>query len=99
MYCRVSARHFLDPFAPLPTVTMLCSFFDKDGNPLSSSPEQTLRKACKAFTEVTGMEFQAMGELEFYVISPDNETYQATDQRGYHESAPFAKMETSAHGV
>lgn len=82
---------FLDPFAQLPTVTMLCSFFDKDGNPLSSSPEQTLRKACKAFTEVTGMEFQAMGELEFYVISPDNETYQATDQRGYHESAPFAK--------
>ena len=25
---------FLDPFAPVPTVTMLCSFFDKDGNPL-----------------------------------------------------------------
>jgi glutamine synthetase len=25
---------FLDPFAQLPTVTMLCSFFDKDGNPL-----------------------------------------------------------------
>ena len=49
---------FLDPFAPLPTVTMLCSFFDKDGNPLSSSPEQTLRKACKAFTEVQVWNFR-----------------------------------------
>lgn len=82
---------FLDPFAPIPTVTMLCSYFDKDGNPLASSPEQTLRKACQAFTEVTGMQFQAMGELEFYVISPDTGLYPATDQRGYHESAPYAK--------
>lgn len=55
---------FLDPFADEPTVTMLCSFFNKDGEPLESSPEHTLRKACKAFTDVTGMEFQAMGELD-----------------------------------
>lgn len=82
---------FLDPFAPIPTVTMLCSYFDKDGNPLASSPEQTLRKACQAFTDLTGMQFQAMGELEFYVISPDTGLYPATDQRGYHESAPYAK--------
>lgn len=82
---------FLDPFAPVPTVTMLCSYFDKDGNPLALSPEQTLRKACRAFTDVTGMEFQAMGELEFYVISQDQGLYPATDQRGYHESAPYAK--------
>ena len=25
---------FLDPFAEIPTLCMLCSFFDKDGNPL-----------------------------------------------------------------
>ena len=55
---------FLDPFAELPTISMLCSFFNKDGEPLESSPEHTLRKACKAFNDVTGMEFQAMGELE-----------------------------------
>ncbi|MCM1022239.1 MAG: glutamine synthetase family protein [Muribaculum sp.] len=82
---------FLDPFATIPTVTMLCSFFDKDGKPLASSPEQTLRKACKAFTDVTGMTFQAMGELEFYVISHFEGLYPATDQHGYHESAPYAK--------
>ena len=83
---------FVDPFAEIPTLCMLCSFFDKDGNPLASSPENTLRKASRAFTEVTGMEFQAMGELEYYVISEDEELYPAIDQHGYHESAPYAKM-------
>lgn len=82
---------FLDPFAELPTLTMLCSFFNKDGQPLESSPEQTLRKACRAFTEKTGMTFEAMGELEFYVIAPDSGEFPATDQRGYHESAPYTK--------
>jgi glutamine synthetase len=61
---------FVDPFAEIPTLTMLCSFIDKDGQPLESAPEHTLYKASKAFTKVTGMEFHAMGELEYYVIAP-----------------------------
>lgn len=83
---------FLDPFAEIPTLAMLCSYFNKDGEPLESSPENTLRKACRAFNEVTGMEFQAMGELEYYVIAPDAGLFPATDQKGYHESAPYAKF-------
>ena len=83
---------FVDPFAGIPTLSMLCSFFNKDGQPLESSPEYTLHKASKAFTEVTGMEFQAMGELEYYVIAPDTGMYPATDQKGYHESGPYAKF-------
>lgn len=83
---------FVDPFAELPTLSMLCSYFNKDGEPLESSPENTLRKACRAFREVTGMEFEAMGELEYYVIAPDAELFPATDQKGYHESAPYAKF-------
>lgn len=83
---------FLDPFAEIPTLSMLCSFFNKDGEPLESSPEHTLHKACRAFHEVTGMEFQAMGELEYYVIAPDSGMFPATDQKGYHESAPYAKF-------
>lgn len=86
------ATAFRDPFAEIPTLSMLCSFFDKDGNPLATSPEQTLRKACKAFHDATGLEFEAMGELEYYVISPDDGMFPATDQRGYHESAPYAKF-------
>ncbi len=83
---------FRDPFAEIPTLTMLCSFFDKDGNPLAASPEQTLRKACRVFHDSTGLDFEAMGELEYYVISPDDGIFPATDQRGYHESAPYAKF-------
>ena len=82
---------FVDPFAEIPTISLLCSFFDKDGHPLESSPEHTLHKAAEAFRQVTGMEFQAMGELEYYVISEDKGDYPAQDQRGYHESAPYAK--------
>ena len=83
---------FLDPFAQIPTLAMLCSYFNKEGEPLESSPEHTLRKACKAFKDVTGMEFEAMGELEYYVIAPDEGIFPATDQKGYHESAPYAKF-------
>lgn len=82
---------FVDPFAGIPTLSMLCSFFNKDGMPLESAPEHTLAKASKAFAKVTGMEFHAMGELEYYVIAPDTHLFPATDQHGYHESAPYAK--------
>lgn len=82
---------FIDPFAEIPTLSMLCSFYNKDGQPLQSAPEYTLTKACKAFKEVTGMEFHAMGELEYYVIVPDTNMFPATDQHGYHESSPYAK--------
>lgn len=83
---------FLDPFAEIPTLTMLCSFFNKDGEPLASAPRYTLLKACAEFEAVTGMQFEAMGELEYYVIAEDCGLFPATDQKGYHESAPYAKF-------
>ncbi len=83
---------FVDPFAEIPTLSMLCSFFNNEGKPLSSSPEQSLRRALQLFREETGMDFYAMGELEYYVISDDIGLFGATDQKGYHESAPFAKF-------
>ena len=83
---------FMDPFAELPTLFLLCSLFNKDGEPLESSPEYTLHKACEQFRKETGMIFEAMGELEYYVIDKDTAAFPATDQRGYHESAPYAKF-------
>ncbi|MCH5225831.1 MAG: glutamine synthetase [Muribaculaceae bacterium] len=83
---------FHDPFAEIPTLTLLASFFDKEGNPLRESPEYALRKACEEFEKTTGMEFHAMGELEYYVIAEDSGLFHASDQKGYHESAPFAKF-------
>ncbi|MCH5217934.1 MAG: glutamine synthetase [Muribaculaceae bacterium] len=83
---------FVDPFSELPTLTFLASFFNKEGNPAQSSPDYALRKACEEFEKTTGMEFYAMGELEYYVISQDPGLFHASDQKGYHESAPFAKF-------
>ena len=86
---------FLDPFAELPTACFLCAFLDKDGRRLDCSPEYTLLKARDAFRRRTGMDFEAMGELEFYVSAPEDDElamYPASDQKGYHESAPFAKF-------
>jgi len=84
---------FVDPFSELPTLCLLCSYYTKDGKPLEISPEYILRKAAKSFTDVTGMEFQTMGELEYYVIGNKDDLFLATDQKGYHESSPFAKFE------
>ena len=83
---------FVDPFCEIPTLCFLCSFFDKDGSPFACAPHQTLTRAAKVFHETTGMDFEAMGELEYYVITDADGTFPATDQRGYHESEPFAKL-------
>ncbi|MBQ6682860.1 MAG: glutamine synthetase beta-grasp domain-containing protein, partial [Bacteroidales bacterium] len=45
---------FLDPFAELPTLDLLCNFYTKDGEPIEMAPEYTLAKAGDAFREVTG---------------------------------------------
>lgn len=83
---------FVDPFAEIPTIAMLCSFFDKDGKPLAGAPEQVLAHACDSLKRATGLDFHAMGELEYYVITASTPMFPAVDQKGYHESAPFAKL-------
>ena len=83
---------FRDPFCEVPTVGVLCSFFNREGEPFDSSPEYVLRKAHKVFNEKTGLQMQTMGELEYYIIAPDDGMYHIADQKGYHESAPFNKF-------
>ena len=83
---------FVDPFSEIPTLCFLCSFFTKSGEPFSCAPYATLMRASEAFTRSTGLTFEAMGELEYYVITEEDELFPATDQRGYHESEPFAKL-------
>jgi glutamine synthetase len=84
---------FVNPFTEIPTLDIICSYYDKDGLPFSSSPEYILKKAHQSLKEKTGMEFYTMGELEYYVISEKDPLYEAADQRGYHESGPFCKWE------
>lgn len=84
---------FLNPFSEIPSLDILCSYYDKDGNPLSSAPENIMRKAHQALLEKTGYSLEVMGEIEYYVISEHDALYKATDQKGYHESTPFVKWE------
>lgn len=85
---------FLNPFAEIPTLDILCSYFNKDGEPLESSPEYILQKAARVMKERTGIEMEAMGELEYYIISEKEDLFMAKDQKGYHESTPFTKWES-----
>ncbi len=84
---------FVDPFAEVPTLNILCSFYTSEGKPLESAPEYILRKAHREFKLATGMTFRAMGELEFYIISEKETMYAGTDQKGYHTSQPYCKWE------
>jgi glutamine synthetase len=84
---------YVNPFAEVPTLDLLCSFYTKAGKPLESAPEYILRKAYTEFKRATGLTFKAMGELEFYVVSEVDEHYPAVDQKGYHNSQPFSKWE------
>ena len=84
---------FVNPFTEIPTLEVLCSFYNNDGKPLESAPEYILRKAYTRFKEKTGFLFKAFGELEYYIKSPHDDLYPLTDQKGYHQARPFAKFE------
>lgn len=44
---------FLSPFSTIPTLEFLCAFYDVDGAPLASAPQEILRKAQRALQEDT----------------------------------------------
>jgi len=83
---------YIDPFAEIPTLGLICTYFTKDGLPLQTSPQYTLHKANQVFTKKTGLNFNAMGELEFYVIDKEQNLFVTENQKGYHESRPFSKF-------
>jgi glutamine synthetase len=84
---------FVNPFSEIPALELLCSFYTSDGSPLENAPEQILKRAHTLFKKRTGMNFKALGELEYYINSPLEEHFAVPDQRGYHESAPLSKWE------
>jgi len=82
---------FVNPFSEIPALDILCSYYDKDGLPFENSPEYILRKSHEVLKKKTGLSFEVMGELEYYIISEQDKLFEAADQRGYHESSPFCK--------
>ncbi|MFA6612146.1 MAG: glutamine synthetase family protein [Dehalococcoidales bacterium] len=85
---------FENPFSSVPALDILCSYYTKEGQRLGSSPENILKKAHDSLKRSTGFSFEAMGELEYYVIAPKQSLYMANSQRGYQESAPFCRWES-----
>lgn len=84
---------YFNPFAEIPTVDILCSYYTNTGEALSNAPDTVIRKAHEVFTQETGCTFEAMGELEYYIIGPPRDLYPIQTQRGYHESVPFSRYE------
>jgi glutamine synthetase len=84
------SRAFLDPFSPLPTLAVMCGHAGRDGAPLPQSPDTLVRRAHARVTAETGLELQALGEVEFFLgrRSNDHDMYGA-DDRGYHATSPF----------
>ena len=84
---------YLNPLAEVPTLDLMCAYYDKDGNAFSGDPSAIMRRAGQTIKERTGYEFECMGELEYYVIGKQEDLFLAEDQRGYHESSPYTKFE------
>jgi glutamine synthetase len=84
------ASAFVDPFAPEPTLALLCSHFDRQGHPLPESPDTMVRAAHARLRAETGVELHALAEIEFFLGTrlEDAAAYGA-NERGYHASSPF----------
>lgn len=86
---------FVDPFAAEPTLAVLCSHYNRQGDPLAESPDTLVRAAYQRLVADTGVELHALGEIEFFLGARlgDAEAYGA-NERGYHSTAPFVFGET-----
>jgi glutamine synthetase len=84
---------FVNPFSDIPTMDILCSYYTSKGDPLPSAPEFIVARANQTLKSATGLEMEAMGELEYYILYNKDPLYPNDAQRGYHASTPFAKWE------
>lgn len=83
---------FVDPFSEIKTLALLCNYYTKDGKPLESAPEYIVTKASNAFKQITGMDCEMLGELEYYVKGFVEENF-VVENNNYQESTPFTKYE------
>lgn len=84
---------FRNPFTPLPTMDILCSYYTGEGERLAVAPENVLHRAHEVLRRETGLTLDALGELEYYIIFNSGHLYPVKSQKGYHESAPFCRGE------
>jgi len=88
-------RVFINPFATVPTLNILCDYLDEKGKPLDIAPANVLKRAEEKMHSSAGFELNAMCELEFYVMSKleTRLLFGGVADGNYHDSAPFARFE------
>jgi glutamine synthetase len=88
-------KAFANPFAILPTLNILCEYFDENGKPLNIAPENVLARAEEKLRSSSAIVLKALAELEFYIIAERQieALFLGTPEKNYHESSPFAKFE------
>src|SRR5512142_1984394 len=62
---------FLSPFDDR-SLDFVCLYFTRDGSLAPFAPDTILAKASQSFKKSTGMDFYALGELEFFLLSESN---------------------------
>ncbi len=83
---------FLNPFDE-GSLDFVCRYLAKDGNPAPFTLDNILARSAELFRSSTGLELNALGELEFFLLTPPpaERIYPVPAQGGYHGSQPFIK--------
>jgi len=82
---------FLNPFDEN-SLDFICRYLNREGDLAPFAPDNILAKACRAFSKNTGLGLQALGELEFFLLTDKSQNiFPAQKQQGYHGAAPFVK--------
>ncbi len=82
---------FFNPFDE-GSLDFICRYLTKDGDLAPFALDSILAHAARVFREHSGLELRALGELEFFLLSPQGlRLYPAQKQHGYHASSPFMK--------
>ena len=64
---------------------MRCGHYGRDGAPLAQSPDTIVHKAYQRLRAETGVELQALGEIEYFLGKrPDESDIYGATERGYH---------------
>ena len=81
---------FLDPFAEFPVLVLLCSHFNRSGDPLPESPDTIVQRAAAHLKSTARVDLYAHAEVEYYLGKRRDETdIYGDDDRGYHATSPF----------
>jgi glutamine synthetase len=85
---------FLNPFDEA-SLDFICRYLTREGVLAPFAPDNILARAHALFKEKTGMEIQALGEIEFFLLSDRaSDIFRTQKQLGYHGAAPFIKSGT-----